>query len=101
VRRREKTGVIAVLHIFAVCLQNAGRSSGLRKHFAQHGEIEAKRIPKAETFREASRVDVHHHVNQRFHFRGLSRLSDVTQRRAQFLQDRFRAPEVFFAPAAH
>ena len=39
-RSREKAAVLAILHIFTVCLQHAGIGPGLRKHFAQHREIE-------------------------------------------------------------
>ena len=50
VRRREETTVIAVLHVFAVGLQNARRRAGLSEDFAQHREIEPERITQSETF---------------------------------------------------
>ena len=60
---REETGMIAILHIFAVRLENARSGPGLGKDFTQHGQIETERFAQAEAFREARGVDVHHHVN--------------------------------------
>ena len=69
----KEAGVIAVLHVLAVGLQHARVGAGLGKDFAQHGEIEPERVAQAETFGEAGGVDVHHHVDQRLHLRGLAR----------------------------
>ena len=52
--------------------------AGLREHFAQHREIESERVAKSETLGQAGGVDVHHHVDERFHLRRFARLADVT-----------------------
>ena len=95
VRRREETTVIAVLHVFAISLQNARRRAGLSEDFAQHREIEPERVTQPQTFGQAGGVDVHDHVDERFHFRRFARLADVTNGRAEFFQNRLRAREVF------
>ena len=74
VRGGEETGVIAVLHVFAIGLENARVGAGLGENFAQHGEIKPERGTEAEAFREPGGVDVHDHVDERLHFRGLAGL---------------------------
>ena len=44
---------------------------------APEGEIKPERVTQPEPFGQAGGVDVHHHVDERFHFRRFSRLPDV------------------------
>jgi hypothetical protein len=101
VGRGEKAGMLAILHILPIGLENPRRRSGLGKYLAQHREIEAKRLPQPQAFGEPGGVDVHHHVHERLHFRGFTGLADVAKRHAQILQDWFGPMENFFASAAH
>ena len=67
----------------SVC-KHAGIRAGLRKHFAQHREIEAERVAEPEAFGEPGGVDVHDHVDERFHLRGFAGRADVTHERLKF-----------------
>ncbi len=86
----KKQAVLAVLHIFAVGFEHARVGASLRKNFAQHLQIETERGAESETFGQAGRVDIHHHVDERFHFRGFARLADESHGRSKLFQNRFR-----------
>ena len=89
----EETGVVAVLHVLAVGLEHAGVGAGLRKHFAEHGEIKPERGSEAETLGESGGVDIHDHVDQSLHLRGLAGGADVAERNAEIFEGGFRALE--------
>ena len=57
--------------------------------------------PRAESFGQTCGIDVHDHVDQRFHFRGFARLANESNLRGKLLEDRFRFLERFLASAAH
>src|SRR5437773_8405821 len=76
------------------------RRAGLRKDFAERFQIESKRVAERESFGQAGGVDVHHHVDQRFHFRGFARFTNETHRRRQLPKHRFCFPEGRLGPAA-
>ena len=101
VRSREKTAVFAVLHIFAVRLQNARGRTGFRKNFTQHCKVKTHRVAQTKTFGEAGGVDVHHHVDQRFYFRRFTRFADVANGLAKFFQNGLRCAKRFLISAAH
>ena len=55
VRGGEETAVVAILHVFAVGLQDARGGAGLRENFAQHREIEPERVAQTQALRRARR----------------------------------------------
>ena len=92
--------MLAVLHVFAIGLQNARSGAGFGKNFAQHGEIEPERVAQAKTFRQASGIDVHHHVDQRFYLRRFASFPDVANSFAKLFQNWLGgAKRLLFAPA--
>jgi hypothetical protein len=100
-RGAEEAGMFAILHVFAVGLQDARIGAGLRKNFAEHREVKAERLAEAEAFREAGGVDVHDHVDERFDVRGLAGGSDVTHRSRELFENRFGAIVRFAFAAEH
>ena len=101
VRGGKEAAVVAVLHIFAIGFQDARRRAGLRKDFTERFQIKSKRVAQRESFGKAGGVDVHHHVDQCFHFCRLTRFTNKTHRRRQLAKHRFCFPEGRLGPAAH
>ena len=98
---REKAGVVAVLHVLAIGFEDAGVGTGLRKNFAQHGEIKPKGGSKSEAFGKSGGIDIHHHVDERLHLRRLTRGSDVAQGNTKVLKCRFGALESCIRASGH
>ena len=83
----EEAGVVAVLHVFAIGLEDLGISARLGKHFAQHGEIEPERGAEAEALGKTGGVDVHDHVDEGFYLGGLAGGADVTKGGAEIFEN--------------
>src|ERR1043166_94609 len=102
--RGEEAGVLAVLHVFAVGREHTGIGAGLGKNFAQHGEVKPQRVAQRESLGESSSVDVHHHVHEGLHLRGLTGSADVAQEPAavaELFEERFQFVEGRLLAAAH
>ena len=56
-------GVVAVLHVLAVGLEDTGTSASLPEDFAEHGEVQTQGVAKAEAFGEGGGVGVHDHID--------------------------------------
>ena len=84
-RRREKAAVLAILHIFAVGFQHAGGSACLRKNLSQHFQIQTERRAQCQSLCQPRGVDVHHHVDERFHFCGFASVADQAHFRTNLL----------------
>ena len=101
VRGREKAAVLAVLHVFAVRLQNARGRAGLQKKLRATWSDQAQRVAQAKTFGKAGGVDVHYHVDQRLYLGRFARFADVTNGCTEFFQNRLRGTKGFLVTAAH
>src|SRR5438067_11482464 len=101
VRGREKTAMFAVLHVFAVRLQNARGRAGFRKNFAQYCKIKAHRVAQAKTFGKAGSIDVHYHVDQRLYLGSFPRFPEVTDGFPKFFQNRLRGTKRLLITPAH
>ena len=77
VRAGEVTFVVAVAHVLAVGLEHAGVGTGLGENLHDHVQVEAKRIGQSQPLGQAGGVDVHHHVDESLHLRGLAGLADI------------------------
>ena len=98
---REEAGVVPVLHVFAISSQDPGVGTCLGKNLAQEGEIKAKRSSETETFGESGGVDIHDHVDECLDLSGLARCTNVAERVAKILEDRFRPLECRERSAGH
>ena len=79
VSRAEIAGMVPLLHVFTVSLQNPGIGTRLGKHLPKNGEIQTQRGPQAQALGQSRGVDVHHHVDQSFHLsRGSGRPNVAT-----------------------
>ena len=83
----EEAGVVAVLHVLAVGLEDLRVGARLGKHFAQHGEIEPERGAEAEALGKTGGVDVHDHVDEGFYLGGLAGGADVTKGGAEVFEN--------------
>src|ERR1017187_477670 len=99
--RREETLMVAVLHVLAVGLENLRVGAGLREDLAQHRQVQPEGFAQTEALRQASRVDVHDHVDERFDLGRLPSRADVTHRGTEFLKERPGALEDFSLATAH
>ena len=63
-------------HVGPIGFEHPGVRAGLAEHFADHVKIMTQRIGQAQAFGEPGGVDVHHHVDQRLHFRGTTWSTD-------------------------
>ena len=97
----EKAGVVAVLHILTISFENPRVGTGLRENLAQHGEIKTECGSEAEAFGESGGVDIHHHVHERLHLRGLASGTDVAERNGEILEDRLGALEGCVRASGH
>ena len=93
--------MLAILHIFAVGFEHARGCAGLRKNISQHFQIETERGAKRESFGQSSRVDVHHHIDERFNLRRFARFTDKAHDCTKLFQDRLGLTESLFASTAH
>ena len=71
------------------------------ENFAEHREIQAEGGAEAEAFGEAGGVDVHDHVDERLHLRGLAGGADVAEGGAEIFEDGLDAIEGGFFAGAH
>ena len=93
--------MLAVLHVFAVGLEDTRVGARLRKNFAQHFQIETERGAQAKSFSQSGGVDVHHHVDERFYFCGFAGSADEPDLCGKLLEDRLGFSECFLGSAAH
>ena len=62
--------------------------AGLAKDFANIFRINAQRRAEGESFGQTCGVDVHDHVDQRFHLGGFTRLANEPNMRGKLFEDR-------------
>ena len=78
--------MVSMLHVFTIGFQHPGVGTCLRENFAQHAQVMAQRSSQAQPLGQASRIDIHDHVDQGFDFRGLAGSSNVAHRGTQIFQ---------------